>query len=122
MKVAIGLSGWVPSSTPPYGPFLTGIPAAALLLFKAGAQIYAAIAMFKGRVSGWWVALVDEIATTAFLVLKVVRNPESSWTSLVIPVAYLIFVFWLRRHFPRKGSVGNGDTPPASGFTSPAPG
>jgi hypothetical protein len=112
----------VPSSTPFYGPFLTGVPAAALLLSEAGAQIYAAIAMFKGRVSGWWVALVAEIGTTAFSVLRVWSSHDSAWTSLIMPVACLIFVLWLRRYFPRKGSLGNGNAPPALAITSPGPG
>jgi hypothetical protein len=116
------LMNLVPSSSPPYGGYLTGVPAAALLLFEAGAQIYAAVAMFKGRVSGWWVAHVAEIASTAFLVLKVVRNPDSVWTGLIVPAAYLTFLLWLRRYFPRKGSVGNTSASRTLDVTSPGPG
>jgi hypothetical protein len=107
LRTANGLlMNLVPSSSPPYGPFLTGVPANALLIVQAGAQIYAAVAMFKGRVSGWWVAIVAEIVSTAFSVLMVTRNSDSARTGLIMPAAYLIFLLWLHRCFPRKGSVG----------------
>lgn len=112
------LMNLVPSSISRYGPVLTGFPATALSLSEAGAEIYAAVAMFKGRISGWWAALVAEVATMAFLVLKVERSSDRTWTSLVMPVAYLIFLLWLRHHFPRKGSVGYGST---SRETAPRP-
>jgi hypothetical protein len=115
------LMNLVPSSSPPYGPFLVGVSASALLLFEAGAQIYAAAAMFKGRVSGWWVALVADIARAAFSVLQVVRSPDSVWTSLIMPAAYLIFLLWLRRCFPFKGSVGNTGASQPLDVTSPGP-
>jgi len=105
MTASTFLISLVPSSIPIYGLFLTGVPATALLLFQAGAQIYAAIAMFKLRVSGWWVALVAEIASAALLVLQVVRTPDSAWTSLIMPAAYLIFLFWLRRCFRNNETV-----------------
>lgn len=96
------LMNLAPSSTPYYGPFLTGVPATALLLSETGAQIYAAMAMFKGLVSGWWIVLVADIASTAFLVLKVARGADGAWSSLILPVAYLLFVLWLRRYFPHR--------------------
>jgi hypothetical protein len=109
LRTADGLlMNLVPSAGPPYGTFLTGIPATALLLFEVGAQIYAAVAMFKGRVLGWWVALVAEVARAAFSVLMVARAPGSPWTGLIMPAAYLIFLLWLRRYFPRKGLLPKG--------------
>ena len=80
----------------------------ALLVLEAGANIYAAVGMFKRRVSGWWVALVAEVASTAFSVMMVVRSPARAWSGLIMPTAHLLFLFWLRRYFPHKGCVGNG--------------
>jgi len=65
-------------------------------------------------VSGWWVAPVAEIASVAFSVLQVVRSPDSAWTSLIMPAAYLIFLFWLRRCFRNNGTVSNGSALRAS--------
>ena len=82
-------------------------------------EIYVAVAMFRRRISGWWFALLAELAPTAFLVLKLERSPDSAWTRLAIQLAYLMFLLWLRRYFPRKGSVGNGSASRALDVTSP---
>jgi hypothetical protein len=96
----------VPTTSSPYGPYLTGLPATPLLLAEAGAQIYAALAMFKGRMSGWWVALMAKIASTALSVLNVVHNSDSTWQGLTGSVVYLLFLLWLRRYFRQPATVG----------------
>jgi hypothetical protein len=43
------------------------------------------------------------MAQQSDLVEIVMRGPGSTWMNLIMPVAYLIFLLWLRRYFPRKG-------------------
>lgn len=43
---------------PLFGHFLTGIPAAGCLILLAGLDFYLAIALFRLRLSGWWIAVV----------------------------------------------------------------
>src|SRR5579863_1262424 len=43
---------------PLFGHYLTGIPAAGCLVLMSGLDLYLAIALFRLRLSGWWIAIV----------------------------------------------------------------
>ena len=54
---------------PLFGHFLTGIPAAGCLILLAGLDLYLAIALFRLRLSGWWIGVIAaplRMAATAF--------------------------------------------------------
>jgi hypothetical protein len=77
------------------------------------AAIYAAITMFKTKLSGWWVALVSEIVVAALAL-------ASPWQTVKLGAAEFVagkvfgfpmvavgigFLVWARRYFPRRGMV-----------------
>ena len=77
------------------------------LLIGAAAEIYAALAMSKVRLSGWRVALAIEVAATIQWLLNLGHDPNSAWLGLPFLAPHLIFLLWLRRYFPRKESLGS---------------
>jgi hypothetical protein len=101
-----------------------GLAGKALPLALAAADIYAAVAMFKARSSGWWVALGVQIAHSIQTVLRLVApadvdsfspagppQPGKAWgtssgwvMAILFTIANVAFLLWVRRYFRRRSS------------------
>ena len=111
---------------PFFGHYLTGIPAGACLIATAALDLYLAIALFRLRSSGWWIAILAVPIRILFAALSYNRAGlmqayskmgwsdaqmqmlNSSpifhsriilWWSVVFMLVFLGYLLWLKRYF-----------------------
>jgi hypothetical protein len=111
---------------PFFGRYLTGLPGAAAFLVFAVFDAYVALAFYRLKVAGWWVAVIFMVFRLASSALTIGRgnllvayakmgwsheqlealslNPMFRgnailWWSLTFMVIYLGFLLWVKRYF-----------------------
>jgi hypothetical protein len=116
---------------PFFGRYLTGVPAAACFLVVAAVDGYLAVASFRLKLVGWWIAVISlpiRLLSMAMTYVKAdlvqaysrmgrseaeLRMLQSSpflrghvilWWSLISLVIFLIYLLWIRRFF-KAGST-----------------
>jgi hypothetical protein len=127
---ALSLRGLITGVTAPmfpfFGHYLTGIPAAAVLLAFAALDLYLAVALLRLRLSGWWIAIITSSLRTLAVAFSysraglmqafskmgwsdeqintlnsspLLRSRVSLWWSIILMVAFFGYLLWLKRYF-----------------------
>jgi hypothetical protein len=127
---ALSLRGLITGITAPmfpfFGHYLTGIPAAAVLVAFAALDLYLAVVLFRLRLSGWWIAIIASSARTLAVAFSysraglmqafskmgwsdkqintlnsspLLRSRVSLWWSIIVMVAFFGYLLWLKRYF-----------------------
>jgi hypothetical protein len=99
-----------------HSQLLHGGPAIGVGSALFAAAIFAAIAMFKVKLSGWWVALASEIVVAVLALASPWQLEKMGSAELVTGKAFgfpmvaagIGFLLWVRRYFPRR-VMGAGD-------------
>jgi hypothetical protein len=119
---------------PFFGRYLTGIAGAACLFFLAALDTYLAVALFRLRIVGWWVAVLTAPVRLFSMVYTYARadlmqaysklglseaelqmlqtNPVFRsriilWWSLVSLVLFFGYLLWLKRYFKAKAVLSD---------------
>jgi hypothetical protein len=117
---------------PFFGRYLTGIPAAACFVGLALVDVYLALALFRLKSSGWWIAIMVAPVRMLSMILTYRRadlmqayskvgmsdeqvkmlnaNPMFRghillWWSLISVVLFFSYLLWLRRYFKETASA-----------------
>jgi hypothetical protein len=119
---------------PFFGHYLTGIPAAGCLVALSALDLYLAVALFRLRLSGWWIAILVtpvRMLAVAFSYSRaglmqafskmgwsdeqinmlnsspLLRSRASLWWSVILMMAFFGYLLWLKRCFktPPAGSA-----------------
>jgi len=117
---------------PFFGRYLTGIPAAACFVGLALVDVYLAIALFRLKSSGWWIAIMVAPVRMLSMILTYRRadlmqayskvgisdeqvkmlnaNPMFRghillWWSLISVVLFFGYLLWLKRYFKETASA-----------------
>jgi hypothetical protein len=111
---------------PFFGHYLTGIPAAGCLVVLAALDLYLAVALFRLRLSGWWIATVAapvRMLAVAFSYSRaglmqayskmgwsdeqmnmlnsspLFRSRVFLWWSVILMMLFFAYLLWLKRYF-----------------------
>jgi hypothetical protein len=88
MMLIMSVSG--PWPMPLFGVFLTGIPAAAVMLVLAAIWAYAAWTLYKLEILGWWVTLIAMLVLTASMLLTFAHhNIADIYSHMNLPAAQI---------------------------------
>jgi ABC-type antimicrobial peptide transport system permease subunit len=117
---------------PFFGRYLTGIPAAACFVGLAVVDVYLALALFRLKSSGWWIAIMVAPVRMLSMILTYRRadlmqayskvgisdeqvkmlnaNPMFRghillWWSLISVVLFFGYLLWLKRYFKETASA-----------------
>jgi hypothetical protein len=117
---------------PFFGYYLTGIPAAGCLVALSALDLYLAIAVFRLRSSGWWIAVVAAPVRMLAVALSysnagllqayskmgwsdeqmnmlssspIFRSRAILWWAVVLMLAFFCYLLWLKRYFKRPGAL-----------------
>lgn len=120
---------------PFFGHYLTGIPAAGCLIALAALDLYLAIALFRLRWSGWWIAVLAAPVRMLAVALSysraglmqayskmglsdeqmnmlnsnpLLRSRVVLWWGVILMLAFFGYLLWLKRYF----KTPNAPTPP----------
>lgn len=127
---ALSLRGLITGITAPmfpfFGRYLTGIPAAAVLVALAALDLYLAVALFRLRSSGWWIAIVAtpiRMLAVAFSYSRaglmqayskmgwsdeqmnilnsspLFRSRVVLWWGVILMMLFFGYLLWLKRYF-----------------------
>jgi hypothetical protein len=127
---ALSLRGLITGITAPmfpfFGRYLTGIPAAAVLVALAALDLYLAVALFRLRSSGWWIAIVAtpvRMLAVAFSYSRaglmqayskmgwsdeqmnilnsspLFRSRVVLWWGVILMMMFFGYLLWLKRYF-----------------------
>jgi hypothetical protein len=122
---------------PFFGHYLTGIPAAGCLVALAALDLYLAIALFRLRLSAWWIAIVAAPVRMLAVALSysraglmqayskmgwsdeqlnrlnsnpVLRSRVVLWLGVIFMLAFFGYLLWLKRFF----KTSNAPAPPVA--------
>ena len=125
---------------PLFGHFLTGIPAAGCLILLAGLDFYLAIALFRLRLSGWWIAVIAaplRMAATAFSYSRaglMQAYAKMGWSEaqlqmlnsnpifrsriflgmgVIMMFAFFGYLLWIKRYFKTKMPAAHTEALPS---------
>jgi hypothetical protein len=125
---------------PLFGHYLTGIPAAGCLVLLAGLDLYLAIALFRLRLSGWWIAIIAAPVRMSATALSYNRAglmqayAKLGWSDaqlqmlnsnpifhsriilgmgVIFMLAFFGYLLWLKRYFKRPAAPSQTEAMPA---------
>lgn len=125
---------------PLFGHYLTGFPAAGGLVLLAALDLYLAIALFRLRISAWWIAVIAaplRMSATAFSYSRaslMQAYAKMGWSDaqlqmlnsnpifhshiflamgVVMMLAFFGYLLWIKRYFERQAASSPTGTVPA---------
>jgi hypothetical protein len=141
---ALSLRGLITGITAPmfpfFGRYLTGIPAAAVLVALAALDLYLAVALFRLRSSGWWIAIVAtpvRMLAVAFSYSRaglmqayskmgwsdeqmnilnsspLFRSRVVLWWGVILMMMFFGYLLWLKRYFKTPPTATPVETLPS---------
>ena len=141
---ALSLRGLITGITAPmfpfFGRYLTGIPAAAVLVALAALDLYLAVALFRLRSSGWWIAIVAtpvRMLAVAFSYSRaglmqayskmgwsdeqmnilnsspLFRSRVVLWWGVILMMMFFGYLLWLKRYFKAPRAAAPVETLPS---------
>jgi hypothetical protein len=141
---ALSLRGLITGITAPmfpfFGRYLTGIPAAAVLVALAALDLYLAVALFRLRSSGWWIAIVAtpvRMLAVAFSYSRaglmqayskmgwsdeqmnilnsspLFRSRVVLWWGVILMMLFFGYLLWLKRYFKAPRAAAPVETLPS---------
>jgi hypothetical protein len=125
---------------PLFGHYLTGLPAAGCLVLLAGLDLYLAIALFRLRLYGWWIAIIAaplRMSATAFSYSRaglMQAYAKLGWSDaqlqmlnsnpifhsriilamgVIFMLAFFGYLLWLKRYFKTPAAPSQTEALPA---------